>query len=501
MRRKLLTVLLVTAIVMSTLVAPNINIVKATAITEDTGWVAAYPNNNQNDYIEDQQTGAYTVSQDIVGTASEPSTFMRFSATEVDFRIRVNDIDGSGTDYEFKNFAFIGIDADLDGGIDFFLGIYNPTGNNGRLGIYGSADGYSNTSPSTTGIEGAPYMAFEPKDGINYTITEALSNIDGDADYFISFKFSLDDIAEALQGTGISFTSSTPFRFMTGTAAQDNSFNQDLNGMDGDGWSSDDTWNDLGVFTDVVSPDGSANYYIVNFDKNTGDNDASPQFFVVEVASSGDTVVGTLPTNNPTKRGMYFIEWNTAADGTGDKVTTATVLTDDTTFYAIWSHDPPADSFLVTFDANGGTFGTTTTVTVATIDGVVGTNMPADPTRSGKYFAGWEDPSGNYFNANTLVTADITVKAVWESNAVNEAVFYDNFDALGGSVYARWYSNPSGKFNESSLPTIAREGYIFGGWYVRQYGLHRHGTGGCSRCCGQPKPWHVLLCQVDCCFL
>ena len=173
-------------------------------------------------------------------------------------RVRVSNVNGFSP-YEFKNFAFIGLDSDLDGTVDFFLGVYNPTGNNGRLGIY-SADGSLNLSPSTTGISGKPLMAFQPKEGINYSITQAPgSNFNGDPDYFISFQFSLADIQEALQGTGIAFTASTPFRFMTGTAAQDNSFNQDLNGMDASGFSSDDTWNDLGVFSDVVSADGSAN--------------------------------------------------------------------------------------------------------------------------------------------------------------------------------------------------------------------------------------------------
>ena len=107
--------------------------------------------------------------------------------------------------------------------------------------ITGSEDGYDNDGPSTTGISGKALMGFAPQSGVNYSITQASSNFNGDADYFISFKFSVADISEALQGTGHTFTSSTPFRFITGTAAQDNSFNQDLNGMDDSGWTSDGT--------------------------------------------------------------------------------------------------------------------------------------------------------------------------------------------------------------------------------------------------------------------
>ncbi|MBN2879300.1 MAG: tandem-95 repeat protein, partial [Clostridia bacterium] len=468
MSRKFLTAFLAAAIVISTLFAPNINVAKAADITSESDWVAAYPNNNQNDYIEDQQTGSGTVSQDIVGTTSDPSTYMRFSATDVDFRIRLNDIDGAGTDYEFKNFAFIGIDADLDGGIDFFLGIYNPTGNNGRLGIYGAADGYPNISPSTTGIEGKPLMGFEPKDGINYTLTPAGTSIDGDADYFISFKFSLDDIAEALQGTGISFTSSTPFRFMTGTAAQDNSFNQDLNGMDGSGWSSDDTWEDLGVFTDVVSPDGSANYYIVTFDRNTGDTDASPQIKAVEA----DTALGALPSN-PTKRGMYFQEWNTMPDGSGDTIDADTVIHANTTAYAIWSNVP---LMTVTFDTGAGTWidGTTTQLTVNTINGIVDGNMPAEPINGIKNFVGWQIASGEFLNEQTLVenastynstTLNLLVTAVY-ANGTNLAAFYNNFDATGGDLVAKIYSNGASSNFNGVAPSISRIGYAFDGWYL-----------------------------------
>ena len=132
----------------------------AADITSDLDWVEVYPNNNQNDYLQDQQTGSGSVSQDIVGDASNPSTYMRLSEDEIDIRIRLNNTDGLSP-YAFKNFAFIGIDSDVDGGIDFFLGIYNPTGNNGRLGIYSADDSYANIGPSSTGISGKPLMAFK----------------------------------------------------------------------------------------------------------------------------------------------------------------------------------------------------------------------------------------------------------------------------------------------------------------------------------------------------
>ncbi len=445
-------------------------VVYAASITDDTGWVEAYPNNNQNDFLQDQQTGSGSVSQDIVGSVDHPSTYMRFSTTEIDFRIRLSNVNGTSP-YQFKNFAFIGIDSTLDGGIDFFVGIYNPTGNNGRLGIYSSAAGYSNTGPSTTGISGKPLMAFKPVDGSNYSIIEAnpSGNFNGDADYFISFKFSVEDINEALQGTGLSFTSSTPFRFMTGTAAQDNSFNQDLNGMNADGFSSDDTWNDLGVFTDVVSPDGSANYYVVTFDKNTGDTEANPQIKVVEA----DTALGSLPTNNPTKRAMFFQGWNTMPDGSGEIVTIDRIITGDVTFYATWSDTPL--STVTFYPTSGDWSGSTTPIVVSTIDGVVDGNMPINPVDGSKNFVGWEIGStGTFLNASTIVedapgydtiNENLDVYAVY-ANGTNTAEFYYNEDGLGGSLVATIYSNGNSTNFNGAAPTVTRQGYVFGGWYL-----------------------------------
>ncbi|MEX1377281.1 MAG: Ig-like domain-containing protein [Eubacteriales bacterium] len=469
MIKKTMAIFLVVAFVVCTFPVNSINIAKAAEITDNTGWVTAYPENNQNDYLQDQQTGSGSVSQDIVGDASNPSTYMRFSSTEIDFRIRISNINGTSP-YEFKNFAFIGIDSDVNGSVDFFLGIYNPTGNNGRLGIYDAAAGYENLGPSTTGISGKPLMAFAPDSGVNFDISDAPTNFNGDPDYYISFKFSMSDIADALQGTGHTFTSSTPFRFMTGTAAQDNSFNQDLNGMDQTGFSSDETWNDLNVFSDIVTADGSTSYYLVVFDKNTGDTESVPQTMAVEA----NQTLGSLPTVNPTKRGMYFQEWNTMPDGSGDTVTADYVVTSDAIFYAIWSDTP---LMTVTFYPEGGDWtGSTTPIIVQTIDGIVDGNMPIAPTKTGDYFMGWEiGTTGEYFNSSTdvenapgfdTINLNLDVYAQWANNATNVAVFYDNFDASGGSEVARVYSNGASSNFNSDMPGIDRPGYTFDGWYL-----------------------------------
>ena len=102
-----------------------------------TGWTASNP---EADVENDQQTGSGSVSQDIVGNKEIPPAYLRFSSdgSAIAVRIRVNSYDGNNPSRpEFKNFAFFGIDVNGDGAMDFFLGLYNPTGSNGRVGISG----------------------------------------------------------------------------------------------------------------------------------------------------------------------------------------------------------------------------------------------------------------------------------------------------------------------------------------------------------------------------
>ncbi|MBP1908584.1 InlB B-repeat-containing protein [Methanolobus bombayensis] len=71
--------------------------------------------------------------------------------------------------------------------------------------------------------------------------------------------------------------------------------------------------------------------YTVTFNKNGGDVDASP---TSDTADYG-TTLDSLPAA-PTKTGHTFEGWNTESDGSGTSFTTATVITDDITVYAMW---------------------------------------------------------------------------------------------------------------------------------------------------------------------
>ncbi|MCL2012163.1 MAG: InlB B-repeat-containing protein [Cystobacterineae bacterium] len=77
-------------------------------------------------------------------------------------------------------------------------------------------------------------------------------------------------------------------------------------------------------------------FYTVIFDKNGGDNEASPQSKTVVPPA---TTLDALP-ETPTWEGHRFVEWNTAADGSGSLFTENTPVSGNLTVYAQWG--PPS---------------------------------------------------------------------------------------------------------------------------------------------------------------
>jgi len=72
-------------------------------------------------------------------------------------------------------------------------------------------------------------------------------------------------------------------------------------------------------------------YYIVTFDKNSGDTEASPS----TVATTG-AAIGTLPTA-PARAGYAFSRWNAVANGSGTAFTASTEVIANITVYAQWT--------------------------------------------------------------------------------------------------------------------------------------------------------------------
>lgn len=226
-------------------------------------WTAVSYPSLLPDYSDDQQTGI--PEADIVGDDTTPALYMHFDhndtvlATDgtLSFRVRVGaDKNPPG----FNQFFAIGIDADLDGALDLFLGVDNG-GSSDQIGIF-DAGGGLNISPDTTSIVSTPLYSytetlanydFSPVDGTIDPGAPTDLDGDGDTDYLLSFSVPFQDVVNALAAQGISFDDTQPYTLVAGTSTQPNALNQDLGGPDG-GTDSSQSWADLGAVSDVTTP-------------------------------------------------------------------------------------------------------------------------------------------------------------------------------------------------------------------------------------------------------
>ena len=124
-------------------------------------------------------------------------------------------------------------------------------------------------------------------------------------------------------------------------------------------------------------------------------------------------------------------------------------------------------SYTVFYDANGGAVLTSNeTVTNGDIYGTLPT-----PTRNGYTFEGWYTArsGGSRVTADTVVnlTADQTLYAHWTNQP-----YTINFDANGGNIQTSSITVTNGS-TYGALPTPARDGYTFEGWYTSRNGGSR----------------------------
>ncbi|MCI8490552.1 MAG: InlB B-repeat-containing protein, partial [Lachnospiraceae bacterium] len=116
-------------------------------------------------------------------------------------------------------------------------------------------------------------------------------------------------------------------------------------------------------------------------------------------------------------------------------------------------------SYTVTFDPANGSEKTKVTVTAG---GKV--TKPQDPVRSGYTFKGWyAADSGEAFDFNTVISADITLTAKWEAEQTKTSHTV-TFDPANGSSKTTVTVTAGGKVTKPADPV--RSGYTFKGWYA-----------------------------------
>ena len=167
---------------------------------------------------------------------------------------------------------------------------------------------------------------------------------------------------------------------------------------------------------------------------------------------TGSAVTDMKPHNNIlTLRGALFtragytqVGWSTV-DG-GEKVygfEDVYTKNEALTLYPVWN----TNKYTITFDTNGGS-------EIAPITQDYGTQIaaPANPTRKGYTFKGWDKEI-----PETMPAENITVKAQWEINQ-----YTITFDTNGGSEIAPITQDYGTEITAPDNPT--RKGYTFKGW-------------------------------------
>ena len=176
----------------------------------------------------------------------------------------------------------------------------------------------------------------------------------------------------------------------------------------------------------TVKAQWGINQYTITFDTNGGSE-------IAPITQDYGTEI-TAP-DNPTRKGYTFKSW--------DKEIPETMPADNITVKAQWE----INQYTITFDTNGGS-----EIAPITQDYGTAITAPADPTRKGYTFKGWDKEI-----PETMPAENITVKAQWEINQ-----YTITFDTNGGSEIAPITQDYGTEITAPADPT--RKGYTFKGW-------------------------------------
>ena len=176
----------------------------------------------------------------------------------------------------------------------------------------------------------------------------------------------------------------------------------------------------------TLYPVWNTNKYTITFDTNGGSE-------IAPITQDYGTAI-TAPAD-PTREGYTFIGW--------DREIPATMPAENVTVTAQWE----INRYTVTFDTAGGS-----EIAPITQDYGTAITAPADPTREGYTFIGWDREIPAIMPAE-----NVTVTAQWEINR-----YTVTFDTNGGSEIAPITQDYGTAITAPADPT--REGYTFIGW-------------------------------------
>ena len=170
------------------------------------------------------------------------------------------------------------------------------------------------------------------------------------------------------------------------------------------------------------------NQYTITFNSNGGSAiDPITQYYATEVEAP----------NNPTRTGYTFAGWLPEVP--------ATIPAENKTCVAQWT----INQYTITFNTAGGSV-----IDPITQDYATAVEAPADPTRTGYTFAGWDSDI-----PTTIPAGNVTINATW--TPINYTLSYE---LAGGSVAS---ANPASYTIESAAITLTnptKTGFDFAGW-------------------------------------
>ena len=219
--------------------------------------------------------------------------------------------------------------------------------------------------------------------------------------------------------------------------------------------------------------ENSENTFTIKYDYNYEGSQSSTDKFT----KGGDGV--ELPS--PERSGYNFLGWFTNKEGTGEKIESPYIPTDNVTLYAKWEEKT---KYTITFMMNDGTDTIYEETKVIENDKIMLPNI--SPTRKGYKFTGWytSNETTSLVDENLIITNNLTLYAGWEeSNYISDVLTIEDlpYDKTSSSVKYFNFSNIS-KDSNANYSGFAAKNYIYDCIQTNDsYGIYSSKSGGYIR--------------------
>ena len=220
-----------------------------------------------------------------------------------------------------------------------------------------------------------------------------------------------------------------------------------------------------GIFAACNNTPSGETTYNITFDANGG---TYVEESSVTLQTGSDGKLTALPENDPTYANHEFDGYNTAANGSGSKVTVNDVYTSATTVYAQWSN-----IYTVTFVAgDDGALATGAAATATTTKGKLATLPEVTVSAEKKSFLGWyttQSGEGDEITVDYVFSGDTLAVNAYaryrDEYTVTLSAGADGTIATGTTLtYVTKNGKIDGYLPADEAVTCTKENWHFGGW-------------------------------------